>query len=272
MDRSCATRRRFPCESSWTRTRERRRRPGRRDGAVSLTLPSSMEKAAAQRKADYHDDDRAAGVTLAIPRARRSLSPPLQAGPLMTRQTSLDATDPLVAPPARAFDAGLRAGPFPGPAASLLPGLLAATRTGLTQAGDDELVVVGSPEWPHLQLSGRTKNRGQRRGVTDGHDFDHRRVTRVPRGTCASLHPPLRLRGAPPTGKHRGSLSSRAERGNAAVGSHQLPLRTGCKRFLAAGERPRRLAVRIHRDRDGAVPLRRVGPRVMSLEASHGLR
>ena len=39
----------------------------------------------------------------------------------------------------RAFDAGLRPGPFPDRAASLLPGLLAATRTGLTPAGDDEL-------------------------------------------------------------------------------------------------------------------------------------
>jgi hypothetical protein len=39
----------------------------------------------------------------------------------------------------RASDAGLRPGPFPGRAASLLPGLLAATRTGLTPAGDDEL-------------------------------------------------------------------------------------------------------------------------------------
>jgi len=39
----------------------------------------------------------------------------------------------------RAFDAGLRPGPFPDQAASLLPGLLAATRTGLSPAGDDEL-------------------------------------------------------------------------------------------------------------------------------------
>src|SRR6266478_8980638 len=39
----------------------------------------------------------------------------------------------------RAFDAGLRPGPFPDRAASLLPGLLAATRTGLPPAGDDEL-------------------------------------------------------------------------------------------------------------------------------------
>src|SRR6476661_6896505 len=42
-------------------------------------------------------------------------------------------------PPCRASDAGLRPGPFPDRAASLLPGLLAATRTGLTPAGDDEL-------------------------------------------------------------------------------------------------------------------------------------
>src|SRR5437764_1688311 len=39
----------------------------------------------------------------------------------------------------RASDAGLRPRPFPGEAASLLPGLLAATRTGLPPAGDDEL-------------------------------------------------------------------------------------------------------------------------------------
>src|SRR5690242_20131581 len=38
-----------------------------------------------------------------------------------------------------AFDTGLRPRPFPDRAASLLPGLLAATRTGLTPASDDEL-------------------------------------------------------------------------------------------------------------------------------------
>ena len=42
-------------------------------------------------------------------------------------------------PPKGASDAGLRPGPFPDRAASLLPGLLAATRTGLPPAGDDEL-------------------------------------------------------------------------------------------------------------------------------------
>ncbi len=46
---------------------------------------------------------------------------------------------PLSRSPQGAFDAGLRPDPFPDRAASLLPGLLAATRTGLPPAGDDEL-------------------------------------------------------------------------------------------------------------------------------------
>jgi hypothetical protein len=41
--------------------------------------------------------------------------------------------------PLQDFGAGLRPGPFPNRGASLLPGLLAATRTGLPPAGDDEL-------------------------------------------------------------------------------------------------------------------------------------
>jgi hypothetical protein len=42
----------------------------------------------------------------------------------------------------RASDAGLRRRAFPPDAASLLPGLLAATRTGLTPASDDELTNI----------------------------------------------------------------------------------------------------------------------------------
>ena len=67
--------------------------------------------------------------------------PPLPratAGTLTTRQASLHAADRVVAPPARAFDIGLRPGPFPVRAADLLPGLLVVTRTGLAPAGDDE--------------------------------------------------------------------------------------------------------------------------------------
>src|SRR6266508_288132 len=52
------------------------------------------------------------------------------------------ATDRSVASPIGAYDAGLRPGPFPDQTASLLPGSLATTRTGLTPAGDDELLQV----------------------------------------------------------------------------------------------------------------------------------
>jgi hypothetical protein len=70
--------------------------------------------------------------------ARHSLHPP-EGRPVTTPQASLHATDRSVASPARAFDTGLRRRAFPPDAASLLPGLLAPTRTGLTPAGDDEL-------------------------------------------------------------------------------------------------------------------------------------
>jgi hypothetical protein len=75
-----------------------------------------------------------------------------QAGTLTARQASLDATDRSVAPPNGALDTGLRPGPFPDRAASLLPGLLAATRTGLTPAGDDELMLDQVNSTNHLQL------------------------------------------------------------------------------------------------------------------------
>src|SRR3954463_12775708 len=48
-------------------------------------------------------------------------------------------------PPDRAFDTGLRPDPFPDRAASLLPGLLAVTRTGLPPASDDELTTTDQP-------------------------------------------------------------------------------------------------------------------------------
>ena len=58
-----------------------------------------------------------------------------------TRQASLDAADRSVAHPRRMLDAALRPRAFPPATGSLLPGLLAATRTGPTPAGDDELAV-----------------------------------------------------------------------------------------------------------------------------------
>ena len=52
--------------------------------------------------------------------------------------------------PKRAFDTGLRPGPFPTRAASLLPVLLTATRTGLTPASDDEHEHQITPSRGHL--------------------------------------------------------------------------------------------------------------------------
>jgi len=81
-------------------------------------------------------------VAFAVKDATRLSLPPTQGrAAITTRQASLNAADRSVAPPCRALDAGLRPGPFPDRAASLLPGLLAATRTGLTPAGGDELML-----------------------------------------------------------------------------------------------------------------------------------
>ena len=61
-----------------------------------------------------------------------------------------------------AFDTGLRPRPFPDEAASLLPGPLAATRTGLTPASDDELTTQDQP--PTRSTSCLL---GARKGLTD---------------------------------------------------------------------------------------------------------
>src|SRR3954453_18432486 len=90
-------------------------------------------------------------MAFAVNTAARLLLTPRNGGPLTTRQASLNAADRQVASPNRAFDAGLRPGPFPDRAPSLLPSLLAATRTGLTPAGDDELM-LDQLLTQHLQL------------------------------------------------------------------------------------------------------------------------
>src|SRR5258707_6349089 len=91
--------------------------------------PSRLRFQALRRFHGLHPDFGGLGTPCPRPRT----------GPLTTPQDSRHATDRIVAPPCRASDAGLRPGPFPGQAASLLPGLLAATRAGLSPAGDDEL-------------------------------------------------------------------------------------------------------------------------------------
>ena len=73
-------------------------------------------------------------------RARLLLSPP-QGGLLTTRQASLDAADRLVAPPEGLLTLGFDPARFQTKPPACYPGLLAATRTGLTPAGDDELML-----------------------------------------------------------------------------------------------------------------------------------
>jgi hypothetical protein len=68
------------------------------------------------------------------------------------------------APACRVLDAGLRPGPFPDDTASLLPDLLAATRTGLSPAGNDELTNTkihhGLRHGVTSRAAGRTKSQG----------------------------------------------------------------------------------------------------------------
>src|SRR6185437_6515260 len=66
-----------------------------------------------------------------------------------------------------AFDTGLRPRPFPDEAASLLPGPLAATRTGLTPASDDELTTQDQPPTrPTSCLLGARQRLSLGRGTT----------------------------------------------------------------------------------------------------------
>ncbi len=69
----------------------------------------------------------------------------------------------LQTPPSGMLDTGLRHRPFPDDTASLLPGLLIVTRTGLTPASDDELanqpsttyMINHQPFWRHRQVVGQ---------------------------------------------------------------------------------------------------------------------
>src|SRR6266496_5801105 len=141
------------------RSSSRSRRPPGRGGPPQFPSPPS-------ERSEPHTPGGSSGLYLQALHPFHGLrpddpgsAPPLarpKAGWLTTRQASLDATDRSVASPNGAFDAGLRPGPFPDRAASLLPGLLAATRTGLTPAGDDELLTRSQSLDDHLLITGRT--------------------------------------------------------------------------------------------------------------------
>ena len=110
-----------------------------------------------------------------ISAARLPLLPPSRAEPLTTLQASLNAADRPVAPPCRAFDAALRRRAFPPEAGSLLPGLLAATRTGLPPASDDELTLDQVKSNDHLQQAGRTSRICVGTSERDRHAYHERR-------------------------------------------------------------------------------------------------
>ena len=78
-------------------------------------------------------------MAFAVISAARHPLVPLAGASLTRLQDSRHAAGWTVAPPEGAFDTALRRRAFPPDAGSLLPGLLAATRTGLTPAGGHEL-------------------------------------------------------------------------------------------------------------------------------------
>jgi hypothetical protein len=140
-------------------------------------------------------------------RARLLLSPPKD-GLLTTRQASLNAADRLVAPSNEASDAGLRPDPFPDRAASLLPGLLAATRTGLTPAGDDELMLDHDLHfvlqlWAHpgqvVRLSGRNPSAGHPHHIMYPARSQPASRTKVRMGIRGHHTTPRRAHGPPTT-------------------------------------------------------------------------
>ena len=114
------------------RFRQHRRPPGR--GGPPQVPPPPSERSAPSTpgsSSGLHSRLFTPSVAFAVKDATRLPLPPTPRGraAITTRQASLEATDRSVAPPTGALDAGLRPGPFPSRAASLLPGLLTATRT-----------------------------------------------------------------------------------------------------------------------------------------------
>jgi hypothetical protein len=79
------------------------------------------------------------------PATHKPPSNPGAAGAASGKADAQQATTAQSLPQEWAFDTGLRPRPFPDEAASLLPGPLAATRTGLTPASDDELTTQDQP-------------------------------------------------------------------------------------------------------------------------------
>jgi hypothetical protein len=96
-------------------------------------------------------------VAFAVNAAARLLLLPPEGGPLTTRQASLDAADRRVAPPTGLSTLGFDPTRFQAEPPACYRAILAATRAGLSPAGDDELML----EWltsDHLQLWARARS------------------------------------------------------------------------------------------------------------------
>jgi hypothetical protein len=144
----------------WGATLRWLRRPPGRGGPPQFPPPPS-------RRSTPHTPGGSSGLRFqalhpfrGLHRDTRGSAPPVtvQGRASNPRQASRDAADRRVASPNGAFDAGLRPGPFPDRAASLLPSLLVTTRTGLSPAGDDGLMLISSHRT--TSNSGRATNRG----------------------------------------------------------------------------------------------------------------
>ena len=101
--------------------------------AVPLPLPREVHHRCASRLF-------AASMAFAVNSPARLLLVPANGASVTRRQDSHHVTDRPVASPNGAFDTGLRRRAFPPDAASLLPGALAPTGTGLPPAGRCELM------------------------------------------------------------------------------------------------------------------------------------
>ena len=89
-------------------------------------------------------------------RARLLLVPPPKGGLVDDAAGFASRYGPFSCSPLRALDAGLRPGPLPDRAASLLPGLLAATRTGPHPQAATSLCSDQVTKQHHLRDAGRT--------------------------------------------------------------------------------------------------------------------
>jgi hypothetical protein len=147
------------------RSRQHKPRPPGRGGPSQFPPPPSIRSAPHTPGSPSRLHSRIYTTSMAfilISGARHSPLPSSRTGPLTTPQGFASCYGPHRRSPHRAFNAGLRPGPLPRQAASLLPGLLAATRTGLSPAGEELTNTKSTMALRHGVTScsaGRTKPR-----------------------------------------------------------------------------------------------------------------